>query len=87
LTGDLTRALGTAFLGAVATSTDATEAERPGRPIAPPQRGVELLIDLLRKLLVMSPRETIRPKKPSTSIFMEVAFKCRFLWCFPFSWV
>jgi len=78
LAGDLKRALGTAFFCAVATSTDATEAERPGRTIAPPQRGVELLIDRLWKLLVMSPRKTIRPKRALTSICMEVVLSIAF---------
>jgi len=55
--------------------------------LEPPQRGLKLLIDRLRNLLVMSLRQTFRPKRALTSICMEVTFKCRFLWRFPFSFL
>jgi len=51
---------------------------RPGRMIALPQMGVELLIDPLWKLLVMSPREIIWPKRALTSICMEVPLNVAF---------
>ena len=70
----------------VSLASGATEAKRPGRTIAPPQRGVELLIGRLRKLLVMSPRETIRPKRALTSTCMEVPLNVAFCDAFLSPW-